>query len=297
MRLSLGKICGICFLGSILLAGASTLTSQTSAPPSTTPPPANASSATAGTSSTTPSDPFPDGPGKDIFLRTCNTICHTPDRVLGYRLDAAGWGDILDRMIANGAQGSQEDFNAIYTYLTTNFGPETAAVSASQTAPPANQTPPASGNSTPPAAQSQAAPAPAQPADEWPDGPGKAIFLQTCSVCHTPENVLGHNLDSDGWTDILQRMVQFGAQGSDDDFTAILNYLVTNFPPAPAKVNINKATAMNLRNWLGMPQASAEAIVAYRTQHGDFKTLDDVKAVPGVDTKFLDSVKDSLTFS
>jgi competence protein ComEA len=91
-------------------------------------------------------------------------------------------------------------------------------------------------------------------------------------------------------------MIQFGAQGSDSDFSSILNYLTTNFGPAPAKVNINKATAMNLENWLSVPQKSAEAIVAYRQQNGDFKSLDDVEKVPNVDTKFLDSIKDSLVY-
>jgi competence protein ComEA len=158
----------------------------------------------------------------------------------------------------------------------------------SQTAPPA---------ATPPAASAPASQAaPAATTDEWPAGPGKAIFLQTCSNCHTPENVLGHNLDSDGWTDLLNRMIQFGAQGSDEDFGSILTYLTTNFGPAPAKVNINKATAMNLRNWLGMPQKEAQDIVDYRTQHGDFKSLDDVKKVPDVDADFLDSIKGTLTF-
>jgi competence protein ComEA len=139
------------------------------------------------------------------------------------------------------------------------------------------------------------APAP-QATDEWPNGPGKATFLQTCSVCHSPENVLGHNLSSDEWTDLLNKMVQYGAQGSDADFSAILNYLSTNFPPAPAKVNVNTATAMNFRNWLGMQEAMAESIVAYRAQHGDFKSLDDLKAVPDVDPKFLYSIKDLLTY-
>ena len=44
------------------------------------------------------------------------------------------------------------------------------------------------------------------------------------------------------------------------------------------------------------PTKSAEAIVAYRQQNGDFKSLDDVEKVPNVDTKFLDSIKDSLVY-
>jgi len=166
-----------------------------------------------------------------------------------------------------------------------------------QSAPPPASAPPSasapSASAAPPAAQT----APAQPVDEWPNTPGKQTFLQICSGCHSPENVIGHNLDTDGWTDLLNQMIQNGAQGSDDDFSAILQYLVTNFGPMPPKVNINKATAMNLRSWLGMPEKEAEDIVAYRTQHGDFKSLDDVKKVPGVDANFIDSIKGTLTFS
>ena len=92
-------------------------------------------------------------------------------------------------------------------------------------------------------------------------------------------------------------MIQNGAQGSDEDFSAILQYLVTNFGPMPPKINVNKATAMNLRSWLGMPEKEAEAIVAYRQQHGDYKSLDDLKKVPGVDPNYIESEKALLTFS
>jgi competence protein ComEA len=159
----------------------------------------------------------------------------------------------------------------------------------SQTAPPAQATPPAAAA---PADQPASA-----PVDEWPAGPGKQIFLQTCSSCHSAENVIGHNQDSSGWTDTLNQMIQNGAQGSDDDFSAVLQYLVTNFGPMPPKVNVNKATAMNFRSWLGMPEKEAEAIVAYRAKNGDYKSLDDLKKVPGVDPNYIDSEKDLLTFS
>lgn len=170
---------------------------------------------------------------------------------------------------------------------------QAAGTSQSQT------TPPSSTNSNGASTSTAAAPAQASttPLDPWPAGPGKDIFLQTCSSCHGPETVIGHNLDVSGWTDVLNQMIQNGAQGSNDDFSAILQYLVTNFGPMPAKVNINKATAMNLRSWLGMPEKEAEAIAAYRQQHGDFKTLDDLKKVPGVDANYIDSEKNLLTFS
>lgn len=167
------------------------------------------------------------------------------------------------------------------TTLNSQTAPSSQA-SASQATPPAS-----------PAAADQST----TPADPWPNTPGKQQFLQLCSSCHGPDNAIGHNQDTSGWTDTLNQMIQNGAQGSDEDFSAVLQYLVTNFGPMPAKVNVNKATAMNFRSWLGMPEKEAEAIVAYRVKNGDFKTLDDLKKVPGVDPNYIDSEKDLLTFS
>jgi competence protein ComEA len=170
-----------------------------------------------------------------------------------------------------------------------------ASTLVSQDAPPSQAS---TSQATPPAAAAPAdQSASAQPVDEWPNGPGKQQFLQICSSCHSPENVIGHNQDTSGWTDTLNQMIQNGAQGSDDDFSAVLQYLVTNFGPMPPKVNVNKATAMNLRSWLGMPEKEAEAIVAYRVKNGDYKSLDDLKKAPGVDPNYIDSEKDLLTFS
>ena len=41
----------------------------------------------------------------------------------------------------------------------------------------------------------------------------------------------------------------------------------------------------------------ADAIVKYRKDHGDFKTLDDVKKVPGLVTADLDKKKDRIIFN
>jgi competence protein ComEA len=147
-----------------------------------------------------------------------------------------------------------------------------------------------------PAAATSARPVPMPQGTTWPDGPGKQQFLQICGTCHGPENVLGQTMDTAGWTDVINQMISNGAQGSDADFSAILTYLVTNFGPTPAHVAINKATAGNLQAWLNLPADQAQAIVDYRTKNGDFKSLDDVKKVPGVDPKLLDAVAGKLTY-
>jgi competence protein ComEA len=136
--------------------------------------------------------------------------------------------------------------------------------------------------------------APAQ--NQYPDGPGKATFLKICSNCHAPDNVIGKGQSADDWTEVLNKMIQNGAQGTDDEFGAILDYLSTNFPPIPDKINVNTATAWNLRNWMNFSDKQANAVVDYRKQNGDFKSLDDLKKVPGLDPKVLDAKKDRITF-
>jgi competence protein ComEA len=134
-----------------------------------------------------------------------------------------------------------------------------------------------------------------QESTDFPDGPGKDAFLKTCSKCHSPSLVIANRQDREGWENTITKMVSLGAAGTDEDFTAILDYLVKNFPPQ-TKINVNKATAAALENSLSLPTKEAEAIVTYRDKNGDFKSLDDLKKVPEVDAKKLDAKKDSLTF-
>ena len=135
---------------------------------------------------------------------------------------------------------------------------------------------------------------PQQPT-EFPDGPGKDALLKTCSRCHSPNLVIANGQDRDGWENTITKMVSLGAVGTDEDFTAILDYLVKNFPQQ-TKINVNKATAAALQAGLSLSTKEAEAIVSYRDKNGDFKSLDDLKKVPQVDAKKLDAKKDSLIF-
>lgn len=55
-------------------------------------------------------------------------------------------------------------------------------------------------------------------------------------------------------------------------------------------VNINQADATTLANSLkGIGPKKAEAIVQYRKEHGDFKTLKDLEAVKGIGPKTIQS--------
>jgi competence protein ComEA len=67
-------------------------------------------------------------------------------------------------------------------------------------------------------------------------------------------------------------------------------------PAAPAgKLDLNAATVAQLDTLPGIGPALAQRIVAFRTQHGGFRSVDDLHQVPGIgDAKFAE-IKDLVT--
>lgn len=132
---------------------------------------------------------------------------------------------------------------------------------------------------------------------EFPAGDGRDTTLRLCTRCHSANVILATGRDRDGWEAIISKMVTFGAVGTDEDFTQIADYLTANFPPVTVqKVNINKATGTEIATALGITPDDAKTIVTYREKAGSFKSLDDVKKVPGVDVKNLDARRDRIAY-
>src|SRR6201996_5065079 len=93
---------------------------------------------------------------------------------------------------------------------------------------------------------------------ELPAGPGKDTLVRVCSNCHSPDNVIANGQDRAGWEATIQKMAGFGAQGTDEEFSEILEYLVKNFP-ANAPINVNKATSPQLVTAPGLTTTEADA--------------------------------------
>jgi len=62
-----------------------------------------------------------------------------------------------------------------------------------------------------------------------PEGPGKQILLNTCTLCHYLSRVRAHTVSRDEWEETLLAMLNEGAMLSDQDFPVLLNYLARNF--------------------------------------------------------------------
>ena len=64
-----------------------------------------------------------------------------------------------------------------------------------------------------------------------PDGPGKTILLNTCTVCHDLGRVRIQGRTREDWDDTLGSMLNEGAMLSEQDYPVLLAYLVKNFRP------------------------------------------------------------------
>lgn len=92
-------------------------------------------------------------------------------------------------------------------------------------------------------------------------------------------------------------MVKLGAQGSDEELEAVLNYLSTNFgTEIPGPVDINRSRAVDLEAGLLLKRSQAEAVVEYRDKNGPFKSIDDLRNVPGLDFQAILSKKSRIVF-
>ena len=65
--------------------------------------------------------------------------------------------------------------------------------------------------------------------------------------------------------------------------------------PQTQKVNINTANLASFETIKGLGAKKSQAIITYRDAHGKFKSIDDLKNVPGISNKLLAKIKDQLT--
>jgi competence protein ComEA len=128
-----------------------------------------------------------------------------------------------------------------------------------------------------------------------PDGPGKDVTVRACAPCHEARRAASVRLTRDGWAAVIDGMRLRGAKVSDEDFPIILDYLATNFLGEAAQpLNLNTAAQIDLEAAGGLLRREAAAVVQYRLKNGRFKTIEDLKNVPGLDFKKIDSRRDAM---
>lgn len=132
---------------------------------------------------------------------------------------------------------------------------------------------------------------------QLPDGPGKETVVKVCGVCHDASTAAAVRLTRDGWQATIGDMVSRGARASDEELNAVLDYLAAHFLGEGDKpLNMNTATQIELESVLELLRREATAVIADREKRKGFKSIDDLRNIPGVPFKKIEAKKDRLVF-
>jgi hypothetical protein len=82
-------------------------------------------------------------------------------------------------------------------------------------------------------------PATSVQAQDLPDGAGKDLVMNVCTVCHEASRFTSKKKTKEEWNDTVDKMAARGAKASDQEFETIVAYLAKYFgkEPPPEKGN------------------------------------------------------------
>jgi competence protein ComEA len=129
-------------------------------------------------------------------------------------------------------------------------------------------------------------------AQDLPQGKGKDVLESVCGACHGTDLVAARRATREGWSYLVDDMVSRGASATNEQIATIIDYLAKNL----GQVNVNKGKSDEIATVLEISSAQADAVVKYRMDHGDFKTIDDLKKVPELASAKLDAKKDRVVY-
>jgi competence protein ComEA len=77
---------------------------------------------------------LPEATGRDVTVKLCGN-CHGAETVASVRLTPDGWREVIARMVAAGAKGTEKEFETVWNYVSTQFPVETQRALDLNTAP------------------------------------------------------------------------------------------------------------------------------------------------------------------
>ena len=120
----------------------------------------------------------------------------------------------------------------------------------------------------------------------------KATIGRVCAECHAAERILQSRRTRTQWGEVLEEMIAQGAKVNDEDYDVITGWLIKNY----GRVYVNLAPGDEMVAVLGVTEADAEKIVAYRKEHGKFADFDALLKVPSVSAEALNAARPAVAF-
>jgi len=127
-----------------------------------------------------------------------------------------------------------------------------------------------------------------------PDGKAKSLVQDNCTECHGVDTIIANGMSNAEWRTTVKQMVKRGAALTPEQIDSVVDYLSVYF--GTEKINVNTAGAPELQAAFQITAEQAAAILAHRKANGNFKDLDSLKKVSGLDAKKVDAKRDSITF-
>jgi hypothetical protein len=119
----------------------------------------------------------------------------------------------------------------------------------------------------------------------------EATTRRVCVNCHGAEHLTARRSRYQ-WVEVLDRMSTMGAEMNDEEYEAVMRYLVA----ASGRVNVNRDPAGDLSAVLHLSPADGQRIVEYRKANGPFEDLEELFKVPSIDVERVKQRLDAIVF-
>jgi competence ComEA-like helix-hairpin-helix protein len=126
-----------------------------------------------------------------------------------------------------------------------------------------------------------------------PGGNGKTELMSTCTQCHALNVITQKRQTREDWLTTVNQMQERGAEVTDEQAGLIVDYLAAHFGKL---VYINTAPAEALQDVLSLTPQEAALLIKYRQENGNFKNLDDLLKVPGMDANKIQQQSSNIVF-
>ncbi|MBX7222853.1 MAG: c-type cytochrome [Blastocatellia bacterium] len=135
---------------------------------------------------------MPNSDGVEVVRDKC-VVCHEADLIVQQRLDRAGWKREIGKMVRWGTKLTDAETEKLADYLALHFGKTKAGASVGLAAK------------------------------------GEAVFLEKCLTCHEADLTEQQQLSKAGWEREVGKMVRWGAQVSEEEKPALVEFLTGKY--------------------------------------------------------------------